>query len=132
MLFRIVQEVLLFIYVIVQEANNQKVNAHGDFIERALRYIDEHFHRSDLSLEEVASYVQRSPSYFSHILSAKRAQTFRQYVTDVRIKQAKHLLSTTSLTVREVAFAVGYDDPNYFSRLFKEYTGYSPSAWRQQ
>jgi two-component system response regulator YesN len=50
----------------------------------------------------------------------------------VRIKQAKHLLSTTSLTVREVAFAVGYDDPNYFSRLFKEYTGYSPSAWRQQ
>lgn len=131
-LFRIVQEVLLFIFDIVQEAKNQKENAHGDFIERSLRYIDENFHRSDLSLEEVAHYVQRSPSYFSHILSAKRAQTFRQYVTDVRIKQAKHLLSTTSLTVREIAFAVGYDDPNYFSRLFKEYTGYSPRAWRLQ
>lgn len=131
-LFRIVQEVLLFILDIVQEANNQKENAHGDFIERGLRYIDEHFDRSDLSLEEVSNYVQRSPSYFSHILSAKRAQTFRQYLTDVRIKQAKHLLSTTSLTVREVAFAVGYDDPNYFSRLFKEYTGHSPRAWRLQ
>lgn len=129
-LFRIVQEVLLFIFDIVQQATNQKENAHGDFIERGLRYIDEHFHRSDLSLEDVANYVGRSSSYFSHILSAKRAQTFRQYVTDVRLKQAKHLLSTTSLTVREVAFAVGYDDPNYFSRLFKEYTGCSPRAWR--
>ncbi len=129
-LFRIVQEVLLFIFDIIQQANNQKENAHGDFIERALRYIDENFHRSDLSLEEVANYVQRSASYFSHILSAKRSQTFRQYVTDVRIKQAKYLLSTASMTVREVAFAVGYDDPNYFSRLFKEYTGCSPRAWR--
>ncbi|WP_134703165.1 helix-turn-helix domain-containing protein [Ammoniphilus sp. YIM 78166] len=131
-LFRIVQEILLFIYDILQEASNQKEHAHGDFIERGLRYIDEHFHRSDLSLEEVANYVQRSPSYFSHMLSVKRAQTFRQYVTDVRMKQAKHLLSTSSLTVREVSFAVGYDDPNYFSRLFKEYTGCSPRAWRQK
>jgi two-component system, response regulator YesN len=131
-LFRIVQEVLLFIFDILQQANNQKENAHGDFIERALRYIDKHFHRSNLSLEEVANYVQRSASYFSHILSEKRDQTFRQYVTDVRIKQAKHLLSTTSFTVREVAFAVGYDDPNYFSRLFKEYTGCSPRAWRNK
>jgi two-component system, response regulator YesN len=131
-LFRIVQEVLLFIFDIVGQAVSQKENAHGDFIERGLRYIDEHYHRSDLSLEEVANYVQRSPSYFSHILSEKRAQTFRQYVTDIRMKQAKHLLSTTSLTVREIGYAVGYDDPNYFSRLFKEYTGSSPRAWRNR
>jgi two-component system, response regulator YesN len=131
-LFRIVQEMLLFIFDIVGQANKQKENAHGDFIERGLRYIDEHYHRSDLSLEEVANYVQRSPSYFSHILSQRRTQTFRQYVTDIRIKQAKHLLSTTTLTVREVSYAVGYDDPNYFSRLFKECTGCSPRLWRNQ
>lgn len=131
-LFRIVQEVLLFIFDIIQQAQNQKENAHGDFIERGLRYIDEHFHRSDLSLEEVASYVQRSPSYFSHVLSTQREQTFRHYLMDVRIKQAKHLLSSTSLTVREIAFAVGYDDPNYFSRLFKECTGCSPRLWRNK
>jgi two-component system response regulator YesN len=130
--FRIVQEVLLFIYDIVQQANDQKENSFGDFIERGLRYIDEYFHRSDLTLEEVANFVQRSPSYFSHILSKKRAQTFRQYLTDVRIKQAKHLLSTTLLTVREIAFAVGYDDPNYFSRLFKDYIGSPPRLWRNE
>jgi two-component system, response regulator YesN len=131
-LYRIVQEVLLFIYYIMQHAHNQKENAFGDIIERALRYIDEYYHRSDLSLEKVATYVQRSPSYFSHILSAKRGQTFRQYLQNIRIKQAKYLLSSSSLNVREVSFAVGYEDPNYFSRLFKEYTGYSPRIWRKE
>ncbi|WP_026574444.1 helix-turn-helix domain-containing protein [Bacillus sp. UNC438CL73TsuS30] len=129
-LFRIVQELLLFTYDIFQQVQNQRGNASGDFIERGLRFIDENYCRSDLSLEEVANFVQRSPSYFSHILSERRQQTFRQYLAEVRIKKAKNLLSTTSLTVREIAFAIGYDDPNYFSRLFKENTGCSPRLWK--
>lgn len=129
-LFRIVQEMVLFTFELIGAAEAQKQHAQSDFIERGLQYIDRHFTDPNLSLEEVANFVGRSPGYFSQLLSNRRQQTFRQYITEKRIRKAENLLLSDEQTVQEIAYAVGYTDANYFSRVFKTCTGLSPRAWR--
>lgn len=53
------------------------------------------------------------------------------YLTDMRIEQAKDLLSNTSFQIAEIAELVGYSDPLYFSRIFKKKTGYSPNEYKK-
>ncbi|WP_418055576.1 helix-turn-helix domain-containing protein [Priestia megaterium] len=48
------------------------------------------------------------------------------------MNKAKHLLSTTSLSIQQISFSIGFSDPNYFSRVFKNQTGVSPSIWKNQ
>ncbi|MEJ9307265.1 AraC family transcriptional regulator, partial [Priestia megaterium] len=131
-LFKVVQELLLFIDKILEQVKTQQKNTQNDFIELGLRFIDEHFSRTDLNLIVVADYVNKSPSYFSYVLSQRTSQTFQQYLTNVRINKAKHLLSTTSLSIQQISFSIGFSDPNYFSRVFKNQTGVSPSTWKNQ
>ncbi|MEH7529090.1 helix-turn-helix domain-containing protein, partial [Priestia megaterium] len=66
------------------------------------------------------------------VLSQRTSQTFQQYLTNVRINKAKHLLSTTSQSIQQISFSIGFSDPNYFSRVFKNQTGVSPSIWKNQ
>ena len=54
-----------------------------------------------------------------------------QYLTSVRIRRARELLETTDYTVSEIGALVGYDNPLYFSRIFKKQTGVSPAGYRK-
>jgi two-component system response regulator YesN len=131
-LFGIVQEVLLFCFVLVDGAEKQKQVAATDFIERGLQYMEHNYPHPHLVLENVADAVGRSASYFSHLLSQRKGKTFRQLLTEIRVKQAKSLLRETTSSVQEIADQIGYTDPNYFSRVFKEVVGVSPRVYRQQ
>lgn len=55
-----------------------------------------------------------------------------QYLTDIRINKAKNLLLKSNLSISEISYIVGYINPLYFSRIFKKYTGHSPSIFRSQ
>ncbi len=105
---------------------------HLKTIRQAREYIDEHYQDPDLSLDEIASRVTLSPSYFSMIFSQETCQTYKEYLTEVRIKKAKELLRTTLLNSADVSYAVGYNDPHYFSYVFKKITGLSPTEFRAQ
>lgn len=105
---------------------------HIKTIRRAKEYIDEHYQDPDLSLDKIASQVTLSPSYFSMIFSQETCQTFKEYLTEVRIKKAKELLRTSLLNSADVSYAVGYNDPHYFSYVFKKTTGLSPTEYRSQ
>jgi two-component system response regulator YesN len=131
-LFGIVQEVLLFCFSLVDGADQQKQEATTDFIERGLQYMEQNYHRPQFALEEVAQAVGRSASYFSHLLSQRKGKTFRQLLTEIRLQQAKSLLRESTSGVQEIADQIGYTDPNYFSRVFKEGVGVSPRVYRQQ
>lgn len=130
-LFRIVQNMLLFVYMILDAAEKQKTEANYDFIEQAMQYIDKNYSKPTLSLGEVAGYVDRSPNYFSQVFARKKGMTFRQYVNNVRISQAKKMMLIENMSIKEIAYAVGFKDPNYFSRVFKHLTGKTPYEWRQ-
>ncbi|MEH7234626.1 response regulator [Bacillus sp. JJ1562] len=105
--------------------NNQ---IHG-LLTKAKKYIDLRYYES-LTLEEVAEYVELSPYHFSKLFKEKMGITFIDYVTTVRVNHAKKEMSDPSKSLKEICYSVGYKDPNYFSRVFKKYTGMSPSEYR--
>ncbi|MFC4766267.1 helix-turn-helix domain-containing protein [Effusibacillus consociatus] len=100
-------------------------------IERALDFINENYNKS-ITLEQVAEEIKRSPYYFSHLFKKVMNMTFVEYLTHLRVKKAKELLLNDDLTVSEIAYIIGYQDPNYFSRVFKAISGESPKQWKTQ
>jgi two-component system response regulator YesN len=95
-------------------------------------YIDQHYSDPNLSLNEVASQVNLSPSHFSTVFSQETGQTFKEYLTEIRIRKAKELLRSTTLRSFEISDQIGYNDPHYFSYVFRKQTGLSPKEYRLQ
>lgn len=108
--------------VILKKAGNENIN-------KAKTYIHGHYKQS-LSLEEVAAHIELTPTYFTKIFKEQTKLTFIDYVTTYRIERAKELLNNTNLSLKEIAYEVGYKNPNYFSRVFKKIAKCSPKKYR--
>lgn len=105
----------------------------GHFVPIALQakgYIDKHYADTDFSLNVVADAICVSHNYLSTVFKEKTGSNFSEYLTEVRIRQAKKLLITTDLSISEIASRVGYQNINYFSMIFKKITGMSPSKYQ--
>ena len=102
-----------------------------DLLNQAIEYINRHYHEESMSLDRVAKEVNISPNYFSAIFSQEIGMTFIEYLTSKRIERAKYLLRYTDKRSGEIAFAVGYKDPHYFSFVFKKVAGCTPSEYRR-
>jgi two-component system response regulator YesN len=101
-------------------------------IRRAVDYIEENYRNGMISLPEVAGRVYASPSYLSFLFKKEQGMSFTDYLTRVRINEAKKLLQTTELKVAEVAVRAGYSNPQYFNYCFKKQTGYSPFQYKNR
>ncbi len=96
----------------------------------AMNYISAHF-ASPLTLQEVADHLHLNPSYFSRIFNQSFGSTFKGYLTQVRIEEAKRLLANTDYSLLDIAVAVGFDNQSYFTSVFKKYTGMTPGQYRK-
>lgn len=103
---------------------------HYAALKRVEAYIAENYARG-LTLEQVSARAHMAPTYFSRIFKQEIGYTFTEYVTRIRLKQAKHLLSTTTLPIAEIAYAVGYSGPNHLAEVFKSVEGISPGNYRR-
>lgn len=83
-----------------------------------------------MSLREMARLCHMSENYFSRMFGRVTGTTFPRYIADLRIARAKELLLAGG-KVRAVAYDVGYDDPAYFVRRFKQHTGMTPAEWQK-
>ncbi|MGO4928371.1 response regulator transcription factor [Fundicoccus sp. Sow4_F4] len=102
-----------------------------DVIQEASAYIYQHYGEVDLRLSDIANSVNISPAHFTTIFSQETGKTVTEFMTEVRMGQARILLRTTNQTHYEIALAVGYRDVSYFSRLFKRYHNVSPGNYRK-
>jgi len=116
----------------VEFRDRQTQSQYTTMIHHAQEYIDHHYSNPDLSLNQVAAHVNLSPSHFSTVFSQETDSTFKEYLTEIRIKKAKELLRTTTLKSFEISHKIGYNDPHYFSSVFKKNTGLSPKNFRLQ
>ena len=105
-------------------------NQYGSLIGQAVDYIDNHFTDDTLSLNLVAREINISANYLSAVFSQEMGVTFTEYVTGKRMDRARELLRSTDKRSGEIAFAVGYRDPHYFSFLFKKTQGCTPRDYR--
>lgn len=96
-----------------------------------IAYITEHLDE-DLSLNQLAEYFARNPSSLSATFSKETGQTFTHFIQQSRVNEALRLFNTTDMTVSEVAFAVGYQDFSYFSKIFSKQVGCSPRNYKMK
>lgn len=103
----------------------------GSTIEKAKRYIETNYHK-DLSIEEVSELADLSISHFCTLFKQITGYTFLEYVTHCRMERAKLILQSSNVKVYQIAPLVGYQDPRYFTQVFKKASGKTPSEYREE
>ena len=93
-------------------------------------YLDTHYSRN-YDIEEVSRLIFKCPSQAIRIFKKHYNMTPFAYLSALRIKEAKRLLCSTDLSVRDIAFRLGYGDEHYFSAAFKRETGLNPTQFRK-
>jgi len=115
---------------LVRSAERHRRHVEPDVVQRIKQYIADHS-AEDISLERIAARVGLSPFYISKVFKEETGVNYIDFLTACRIERAKALLSDQALSLKEITFEVGYNDPNYFSRVFKKMNGLSPSEYRK-
>lgn len=92
-------------------------------------FITEHLEQNH-SLADIAEHIHISPSRLAHLFSEQVGTSIIKWREEQRMIKAQHLLHTSAAPIYAISRQLGYDDPLYFSRLFKRYTGLTPSEFR--
>lgn len=106
-------------------------------LDRLEKLLDDYFNSDDLlrkglpTVQYVSETLHMSPSYLRGLLNALTGQSTQHYIHDKLIERAKLKLSTTDLSVGEIAYALGFEHPQSFSKLFKTKTNLSPLEFRR-
>ncbi|MCL6457008.1 MAG: AraC family transcriptional regulator [Gorillibacterium sp.] len=95
-----------------------------------LQHLETHY-ADKLTVEAAAKYMNLNPYHFCKMFKRLTGRTFIEYVNVCRTNEAERLLGIGDLTITEVASRVGCDNPNYFTKLFKQYKGITPSQMRK-
>lgn len=98
---------------------------------KAVAYFNEHY-AENISIRQYAHELHMSVCWFIKMFKKFASTTPMQYILKIRIQKAKELLENPGFSIAEVAANVGYNDPMYFSRIFKQITGMSPLAYRKK
>jgi two-component system response regulator YesN len=99
---------------------------------KAVTYINEHYADPTLQLSSAAEAARVSPAYISRLFSDHLKTNFIDYLTRLRLERGEKLIRESGKNIKEIAFEVGYQDPNYFSKIFRKLRGLSPSEFAEQ
>jgi AraC-like DNA-binding protein len=114
----------------------RKISNH-EILSRLEQVLDEYFSNGELlskglpSVQYISDKLNISPNYLSSLLRSLTGQTTQHHIHEKLIEKAKEKLSTTTLSVSEIAYELGFEHPQSFSKLFKTKTNVSPLEFRQ-
>lgn len=124
-------DILSLFYKIIA-ANSEKTQKNEyDCAEIAAAYVRNHYYDSELSVERICKNIGISHSHMCRIFKKKFGTTLSRYISDTRISEAARLLSSTELSVKEITFAVGFNDYPHFVKTFKAKMGVSAVLYRK-
>ena len=110
-------------------ANNK--NNYSVYVKRAVQYIETHLSQS-ISIDTLCKLNGISRKHFVHLFNKETGKTIKQYIMQVRCERAAELLENSQLLVHEISCYVGYEDNNYFTKVFKSVMGVSPQEYRKR
>lgn len=129
-----IKDLLTFIRQVtnaVSERSIDKKKQSENSMMEAKLFLDRNLYR-DLSVEEAATHVGLSTSYFSLLFKQTFGETFIEYVTRQRMERAKSMLAESQKSVAQIAKEVGYAERRYFTKVFMKYTGDNPTDYRSK
>ena len=130
MLTYLFRELLLTMHRRMTESAPRVSGFIQDEIDRARTYFEEHYNK-EISIEQYAVSRNMSTSWFNRSFRSAMGTSPMKYILNIRIRNAQTLLETTDYSISVIASLVGYDNPMYFSRLFRKAKGMSPSRYRK-
>lgn len=102
------------------------------FIREIREYILANYSDPELSLNKLSEQIYLTPTYISSLFKRYTNSNFKEYLVDLRMKEACKLLESTDLKSYEISAMVGYPNPQYFSVIFKKYTGETPTQYHNR
>lgn len=126
------QHFLAFCQSVQNRLQDQKKRSSMDICARAMHKMQAEFACPELSLVSISSEIGVSPNYLSGLIKKKTGKSFIDYLTQLRMEEARQLLQDPGMKIREIAEQCGYSDQHYFSYCFKKAFGVSPNMLRQQ
>ena len=108
-----------------------QIQASSILVKKTVDYIT-HFYAGKVSLEEIAAQLKVTPEYISHLFTKDIGISFSDYLKKYRIDMAKKIMQTSNDKMYQIGGKVGYKDPKYFNRMFKEVTGLSPKEYMKK
>lgn len=120
-------KLLTELYINRVEENND--NSDIGIINPVVQYINNNF-KEDIELETLANIVNVTPQYLCKVFKKKLSMRPFEYITRCRIQEAKKLLTSSDMTIKDIAILVGYRNNSYFCAIFKKYELLSPSEFR--
>ena len=129
-----VADILFRLIVLILENNENlllqyKKSDSNMLINAVTEYVISNF-RNEISLKSIAKVFHVNYNYLSKTFKEETGLNFIDYVTKLRIEEAKKMILFSNKTITEITFELGYNDTAYFSKVFKRYTGYSPSHFK--
>lgn len=122
-----------YLFLLAHKFPNNQVSINekkSNYVEEALNYIESNY-CDPITIQDIADHLNINRSYLHRLFKAYTGFSIQTYLLDYRIRQACILLKTTSLSIRIISHSVSYADPLYFSKLFHQKKGLSPSEYRK-
>ena len=113
------------------EAYSNTIAGNSTLVEKVCEYVSNNFSNPMLSVAEIGEYFNKAPSYVSKIFKQERNMGLLEYINKFRIEQAKKLIVNRNESIESIAELVGYTSSKTFTRVFKKYTGVTPSMYKE-
>lgn len=118
-----------YLRLVCRYIGERKTNKSRNVIERIKNMIETRYHEN-LTISHIAKEVYLTTTYVCLIFKQETGMTLNDYLTRVRMETALDMLKDPANKLHDICYAIGYSEPSYFSKMFKKYTGLSPSEYR--
>jgi two-component system response regulator YesN len=127
------KEYVMFYYgtvckLIAEKRNKRSVNA----VEKVKDIIQRKYSDNNLTINVISQEIYLASTYLCLVFKQETGETLNEYITKVRIEKAKELLQDKNYKLYDICYTVGYMDASYFTKIFKKYTGVTPSEYRDK
>jgi YesN/AraC family two-component response regulator len=109
--------------------DSEKLRGHTDRVDRARKYVLDHL-AEQITLEDVSEYACLSPGYLSSLFKKEFGQSLIEFINTAKVNRACVLIREGKHRIKEISDMLGIENTYYFSRLFKQFTGLTPSAYK--
>jgi two-component system response regulator YesN len=121
----------MYIGEVVDQLHEMVKERDKSILSRIIVFIRQNYRNPELKIQDIANEVNFSTAYLGNLFKKEMKKNLWDYVTEQRLEEAKRLLASTGKKRYVVAYEVGYESPEHFSRMFKRYVGISPAEFRK-
>lgn len=125
-IYEVIDSVLEFVKILMDKLMDKKIIVEREEIIKARMYVLENL-ENDINLDLVSNYCNISKTYFSALFKKETGENFNDYVNRIKMEEAHKLIIDYDMKIADASSKVGIYDLSYFSKIFKRYTGISPS-----